>query len=77
MLCAARRRYPMPEHVYYAVIPYAGVRIPPEGITYLDLFTVPYYEPAIDRMSYGVVIYDRLLSPQEIAGSGLVSEPRD
>lgn len=67
----------MTEHTYYAVIPYAGTRIPERGCTYLDLFTDPYYEPAIDRMIYGVVIYDRLLTPQEIAGSGLVSEPRE
>lgn len=67
----------MPEHVYYAVIPYAGARIPKDGITYLDLFTTPYYEPAIDRMSYGVVIYDRVLEPGEIAGSGLISAPID
>ena len=49
----------MTEYTYYAVEPYADVRIPEAGITYLDLFTRPYYEQAIDRMIYGVVIYDR------------------
>ena len=67
----------MGEYTYFVVEPYADVRIPETGITYLDLFTRPYYEQAIDRMIYGVVIYDRPLSPAEIAESGLVSEPRD
>ena len=67
----------MTEYTYYAVEPYADVRIPETGITYLDLFTRPYYEPTIERMIYGVIIYDRPLEPGEIAGSGLVSEPRD
>lgn len=67
----------MPEHIYYAVYPSPRLHIPESGCTYLDLFTKPYYEPAIDRMIYGVVIYNRPLSPAEIAGSGLISEPRD
>ena len=67
----------MAEYTYYAVIPYAGTRIPERGCTYLDLFTDPYYEPAIDRMIYGVVIYNRNLAPSEIAGSGIVSAPVD
>lgn len=67
----------MTEHTYFCTIPYASVRIPERGITYLDLFVDPYYDADIDRMVYGVVIYDRLLTPQEISGSGLVSEPID
>lgn len=64
----------MPEYTYYVVSPtYA----PPKGATLIDVFTAPYYEPAIDRMIYGVVRYYRPLEPGEIAGSGLVSEPRD
>ena len=67
----------MPEHIYYAVYPSPRLRIPESGCTYLDLFTKPYYEPIIDRMTYGVVIYDRVLEPGEIAGSGLISAPRE
>lgn len=67
----------MREYVYYAVVPFASSLIPEDGITYLDLFADPYYEPAIDRMCYGVVLYNRQLDPVEIAGSGLVSEPID
>lgn len=64
----------MTDHLYYVVSPSYHA---PAGATMIDVFTEPYYEPAIDRMIYGVVIYDRPLSPAEIAGSGLVSEPRD
>lgn len=67
----------MAEHTYYAVRPGFEVRLPEDGITYLDMFVNPYYERQIDRMIYGVVIYDRLLTPQEVAGSGLVSAPRE
>lgn len=68
----------MTEHIYYAVSPLCKPpRLGLKSCTYIDLFMDPYYEPAIDRMIYGVVIYDRLLTPQEIAGSGLVSEPRE
>ena len=64
----------MTDHLYYVISHTYHV---PDGATLIDVFTDPYYEPAIDRMIYGVVIYDRLLTPQEIAGSGLVSEPRE
>lgn len=64
----------MTEHTYYVISP---TYHSPTGATLIDVFTAPYYEPAIDRMVYGVVIYDRLLEPGEIAGSGLVSEPRE
>jgi hypothetical protein len=64
----------MTEHTYYVISP---TYTPPDGATLIDVFTEPYYEPAIDRMIYGVVIYDRLLTPQEIAGSGMVSAPRE
>lgn len=64
----------MAEHTYYVISP---SYTPPDGATLIDVFTEPYYEPAIDRMIYGVVIYDRLLTPQEIAGSGMVSAPRE
>lgn len=67
----------MTEYTYYAVIPAAGIGVPLHGCTYLDLFTDPYYESTIDRMIYGVVIYDRPLAPSEIAGSGLISAPRE
>ena len=64
----------MTDHLYYVV---SHTYHAPGGATLIDVFTDPYYEPAIDRMIYGVVIYDRLLEPQEIAGSGLVSEARE
>ena len=64
----------MTDHLYYVISP---TYTPPDGATLIDVFTDPYYEPAIDRMTYGVVIYDRLLTPQEISGSGLVSAPRE
>ena len=64
----------MTEHIYYVISPAYHA---PGGATLIDVFTAPYYEPAIDRMIYGVVIYDRLLTPQEIAGSGMVSAPRE
>lgn len=64
----------MTDHLYYVVSPSYHA---PAGATLIDVFTEPYYEPAIDRMIYGVVIYDRLLTPQEISGSGLVSAPRE
>ena len=64
----------MTDHLYYVTSPTYHA---PDGATLIDVFTAPYYEPAIDRMIYGVVIYDRLLTPQEIAGSGMVSAPRE
>lgn len=67
----------MREYVYYAVTPFTTALIPDDGITYLDLFSEPYYEVEIDCMCYGVVLYNRQLDPVEIAGSGLVSEPID
>ena len=64
----------MTDHLYYVISP---TYTPPKGATMIDVFTEPYYEPAIDCGCYGVVIYDQPLSPAEVAGSGLVSEPRD
>lgn len=64
----------MTEHIYYVISPTYHA---PGGATLIDVFTEPYYEPTIDRMIHGVVMYDRPLEPGEIAGSGLVSEPRD
>ena len=64
----------MTDHLYYVVSPAYHA---PAGATLIDVFTDPYYEPAIDRMIYGVVIYNRNLAPSEIAGSGIVSAPVD
>lgn len=64
----------MTDHLYYVVSPTYHA---PDGATLIDVFTDPYYEPAIDRMTYGVVIYNRNLAPSEIAGSGIVSAPVD
>lgn len=66
----------MGKYAYYAISP-PDVEKFPQNFAFVDLFIEPYYEPAIDRGCYGVVIYDRLLEPQEIAGSGLVSEARE
>ena len=64
----------MPEHTYYIISP---AYTPPKDAALIDAFTAPYYEATIDRMIYGVVICNRPLEPGEIAGSGLVSEPRE
>ena len=64
----------MADHTYYVISPSYHA---PAGATRIDVFTAPYYEPAIDRMIYGVVIYNRNLAPSEIAGSGMVSAPVD
>lgn len=64
----------MTDHTYYVISP---TYTPPDGATLIDVFTEPYYEPAIDRGCYGVVIYDKPLTPSQIAGSGLVSAPRE
>ena len=64
----------MTDHLYYVISPTYHA---PGGATLIDVFTEPYYEPAIDRMVYGVVIYNRNLAPSEIAGSGIVSAPVD
>lgn len=63
-------------HTYYLITSPSTARFP-QHFTDIDLFVEPYYEPAIDHGCYGVVIYDQPLSPAEVAGSGLVSEPRD
>lgn len=64
----------MTDHLYYVI---SHTYHAPNGATLIDVFTEPYYEPAIDRMIYGVVIYNRNLAPSEIAGSGIVSAPVD
>lgn len=64
----------MTDHLYYVISPTYHA---PGGATLIDVFTQPYYEPAVDRMVYGVVIYNRNLAPSEIAGSGIVSAPVD
>lgn len=35
------------------------------------------YVPAIDRMTWGLVIYNRLLDSEEMQACGLISGPRD
>lgn len=51
--------------------------LPEDGLARVIAYDAPTYVAAIDRMAVGELIYSRRLTPEELAGSGLISEPRE
>ena len=61
----------------YFIVGMKDMRLPEEGRIAFIIHDERRYVPAIDRMAWGLVIYNRILDSEEMQDCGLVSGPRD
>ena len=64
-------------YIYYCPMrPPAPGAIPTFGLQYIAAYDKRRYDMTVDRMVWGFVVYNRPLSPSEVAEYELVSAPR-
>lgn len=65
-------------HVYYLTADTPMASLPMEGMTYyMRERYKPQYMPELDMMVFGVAVYDRELSMQDVHRLGLVRKPKE
>lgn len=67
----------MPEYKYYCPNRPSVNRLPKDGLQYVEAWKNQRYFHCIGAYMWGYAVYNRQLTPEEIADCGLITEPKE